>query len=102
MRIKGRAAEKPTPPASTPGMVVELRGSGNPDMRQYADVAEPKTVRVKSLKEAAAICMKYIEENELGAGNWGGEGGIVRENGKQIARIAYNGKIFTPDYPPLK
>ena len=60
---------------------VKLRGHGNPDHRQYADVASPKDVPVASLEDASKTCLAYIEKHELGMGNWVGEAGIVLENG---------------------
>ena len=61
--------------------IVKLRGHGNPDFRQFADVASPKDVPAASLEEASKTCSAYIEKHELGMGNWVGEAGIVLENG---------------------
>ena len=80
---------------------VKLRGKGNPDFRQYGDVALPEDVQVGTLEEASTVCRKYIEENELGIGNWVGDAGIVLEGRKQVARIGWSGKVFKPDYPKI-
>jgi len=51
-------------------------------------------ITVATLKEASEICSAFIEKNELGGGNW--TGGQVFENGKEIARVSYNGRIWEP------
>ncbi len=71
---------------------VILKSCGNPDYRQYAPISRKKTVKVKTLREAAAACVKYIDENDLGSGNWDG-GQILDATGKQFARVTYNGRV---------
>lgn len=58
-------------------------------------------VEVKDLKEASRICSSFIEENDLGAGNW--TGGDVYEGENIIARVSYNGRVWEPlPYPQCK
>lgn len=81
-------------------MYVLLRSVGNPDHGQNPD--EPLYgvpsgwVRVYALEEASNVVSAYIEEYDLGGGNW--NGGYVFESldlENQIAYISYNGRIWT-------
>lgn len=74
---------------------VTLKSAGNPDYGQNPDepISPEQQVEVYYLEEASRVCRKYIEEWNLGGGNWIG-GQVVTEEGKQIARIAYNGRII--------
>lgn len=79
-------------------MKVILSSIGNPDFRQ--DPTQPlfgcepcKTVPVSSLKEARDLCVKFINDNDLGSGNWNG-GQILDENEKVIALVSYNGRVW--------
>lgn len=82
---------------STKILKVKLTNVGNPDFRQ--DPTKPvwgtknKIITVKSLKEARDVCREYIEDNDLGSGNWTG-GQVYEMNNKQIAHISYNGRIW--------
>ena len=49
-------------------------------------------VEVNNLEEASETCKNWIHKYGLGSGNW--IGGQVYENGKQIARISYNGRAW--------
>lgn len=77
---------------------VELEASPNPDYsnnrRDNRGSVKIKPVRVKvsSFAEASKICQKYIDDNDLGGGNW--TGGAIYEDGKQIAYVSYNGRIW--------
>lgn len=76
---------------------VKLASVGNPDFRQHPGRSLPgvprKTVTVKTLQAASEACRKYISEHDLGGGNWAG--GDVYEGNTLIARISYNGRIWT-------
>lgn len=63
-----------------------LQGVGNPDFQQYADVA-PKKVGKDTIKNIKEIVLKYIEDWNLGSGNFVGkiEGDLY---------ISYNGRIW--------
>ncbi|QRM34780.1 hypothetical protein [Microvirga sp. VF16] len=77
---------------------VILDNCGNPDRGQDPSRRLPGTVRqVVSIADFAAAskaCRDYIEENDLGGGNW--TGGEIRENGKIVGRVAYNGTVWPP------
>lgn len=72
---------------------MKLRSMGNPDFGQYAPVSEPKVVKAETLKELRKACEDYIEEWNLGGGNWVDP--FVLENGKKIARFSYNGRLWS-------
>lgn len=79
-------------------MQVTLKHSPNPDIAGgywdgYAESGRARKVDVASVEEASKVCRAYIEHNDLGGGNW--TGGDVRENGKVIGKISYNGRFHT-------
>jgi hypothetical protein len=51
-------------------------------------------VAVDDFPAASKACRDYIEENDLGGGNW--TGGDIRENGKVVAKVSYNGTVWPP------
>ena len=71
---------------------LKLASVPNPDRDEWFSPAPTRYITVKSLKEASLKCRKYIEDFNLGAGNW--VGGQVSKNRKQVARISYNGRIW--------
>lgn len=76
---------------------VELSSVGNPDFGQDPDrplygAKKNKKVSVSSFEEASEVVNKFIHENDLGSGNW--SGGAIFENGKQIAHVSYNGRVW--------
>lgn len=88
-------------------MFVLLSSCGNIDFGQnpYESLYGVPTnlVEVPSLEEASAVCRNYIEQHELGGGNW--TGGFVFETNdyqNQIAYISYNGRIWTEGEYMLK
>jgi hypothetical protein len=78
---------------------VILSHASNPDIEggywgsrpDKGEISEP----VKTLAEASKVCRRYITENDLGGGNW--TGGKVVCNGKAVARVSYNGKVWALD-----
>ena len=77
---------------------VKLSSCGNsdfPEQRNIESLSPKKTVNVHDLKQASKVCRDYIEEYDLGGGNW--IGGQVFDGEKQIARISYNGRIWDLD-----
>lgn len=50
---------------------------------------------VRSLEEAITVCRNFIDDNELGGGNWSG-GQVSLVNGTPVAYISYNGRIWDP------
>lgn len=75
--------------------LVKLRGVGNPDFSQYADVANPKTATGKTLGEISTAARNYIGEWNLGGGNWPVTR-VFDSTGKVIAEISYNGRAWAP------
>ena len=75
---------------------VFLSSVGNPDHWQNPDVpvwgVPNKVAQVDTLEEASQKCLDYIEEYDLGGGNW--IGGYVQDGEKHIASISYNGRIW--------
>jgi hypothetical protein len=81
-------------------MELELSSEGNPDFGQNPNAplwgCEPnKVVKIKSLEQASVLCEKFIMNNDLGSGNW--SGGDIKENGRVIARVSYNGRVWKSD-----
>jgi Lar family restriction alleviation protein len=82
--------------------LVYMRGIGNPDFQQYADVALAEIKLVSSIKEAQSECQKYIAHHQLGGGNWytlesPQPGDVYDMTGKLVGRIEYNAKISKPE-----
>ncbi len=77
---------------------VILANAGNPDLGQCPDHAlfgvGSGKVSVTTLNDASQTCRKYIDENGLGGGNW--VGGDVTSDGKVVARVSYNGRVWLP------
>ena len=71
---------------------VFLRSVGNPDFAQYAPVSEPRRVIVNKLSEIRDACRSYIEQWDLGGGNW--PECPVRRDGKVVGRFSYNGRFW--------
>lgn len=79
-------------------MKVTLKSVGNPDFGENPNESvwgceDNKEVTVNSFKEASKVCSKFIEENDLGSGNWAG-GQIKDDSGKVIAFVSYNGRVW--------
>lgn len=73
-------------------MIVKLEAKSNPDHRDGISI-KATWANVSSLNEASAVCQKFISDNQLGSGNW--TGGDVKDNGVSVARISYNGRIWS-------
>jgi hypothetical protein len=78
-------------------MKVQLSSIGNPDFNQNPNMTlfgcEPnKSVEVKTFKEASDVCTKFINDNDLGSGNW--DGGQIFDGKKQVAYVSYNGRVW--------
>jgi hypothetical protein len=74
-------------------LVVSCASVGNPDHGQYAALSPKVKVPINSLKEASEACRKYIEEYNLGGGNW--SGGYVHDaKGKFVAYVGYSGRVW--------
>lgn len=69
----------------------------NPDFKNdsYNPIIKNKKIQVKSIAEAVKICKKFIDDNQVGSGNWyAADAGWIFQDGKKIARVAYNGRVF--------
>ena len=82
---------------------VRLSHASNPDvMGGYWSYQRPpkKKVDVQTLEEASKLCREYLDNNELGSGNW--TGGQVFKDKKQVALISYNGRVWAMDGSEIK
>lgn len=76
-------------------LTVKLSARGNPDFGQPRSIGvSTRTVEVADFAAASAACMEYIRAHDLGGGNW--TGGEVRDGGKVVARVSYNGRVWGP------
>ena len=78
---------------------VTLSACGNPDHNEnpYSNIVngieiESKTAKANSIEECQRLVCDYIEQNDLGAGNW--TGGKVSKDNEWIGYISYNGRYF--------
>ena len=83
--------------------IVELQAVPNVDYPKSSwrgSVSLKKKYKVvKNLKEAQRACRKYIEDNDLGGGNWTG-GNIYNDEGDIVGYISYNGRAWESyDFP---
>lgn len=77
------------------GFKVVLKSLGNPDHGQFfgSGVLSPTKARhCDSIEDCQSTVRKYIEDYDLGGGNW--IGGQVSCGTKHIGRISYNGKFW--------
>lgn len=94
------------PKPAGPLFAMKLASVGNPDMGQHhrEGVASPTIlVQADSLAALVAIHEAYVAVYDLGAGNMPrGSGDVYREN-VMVARVGYNGRVWTPEeYPNCK
>lgn len=74
---------------------VTLSSAINPDdcQREFVrPLIKEKRVSVCSLREARSVVLHFIDDNDLGGGNW--NGGKVYEEGKVVAHVSYNGRVW--------
>jgi hypothetical protein len=80
--------------------IVQLASLGNIDFGQDPRRSLPgvpkRRVRVDSLRAASTACRKYIEDNELGGGNWTGGDVIDAATKTVVAHVSYNGRVWNP------
>jgi hypothetical protein len=83
---------------------VELGAEPNPNhsLRSHEGTVKIKThkVKIKTLAEAQNKVRAFIEENDLGSGNF--TGGDLFSHGKKIGRVSYNGRLWTLNDEPMK
>lgn len=68
-----------------------LKSVGNPDFQQYASVSEPTWMGANTLEDVQKQVRNYIAFWNLGGGNW--VNSKLRQGGKVIGEICYNGRI---------
>ena len=75
---------------------VQLASVGNPDHGENPNRSIPGVpksfVPASTMANAAQICRDYIAKHDLGSGNWAG--GDIVENGKIVAKVSYNGRVW--------
>lgn len=73
---------------------VFLKAFVNPDFANQGFIKKikPKSISVNSLSEAKKVTQEFIDEYDLGSGNF--HRAPVYEGSKQIASISYNGRIW--------
>lgn len=76
----------------TPRYVMILRSVGNPDFQQFAPISEPAAIKGDSLIAMVQAAEEYREFWNLGSGNWVRP--EVRCEGKPVAWISYNGRLW--------
>lgn len=92
---------------SKPGkMFVQLASTIDPlryiqlsSNQQLEEVSKPHGClyyEVSSLCEARQLCLDYIQRLNLGGSGWAG-GRIIDENHNFIARISYNGRVWSDE-----
>lgn len=80
------------PAALTGTFTVNLSSVGNPDYGQYAPLSDPETVVADSLVAIGREVRRYIQEWDLGGGNWPMP--VIHHNGKPLCAISYNGRLW--------
>jgi hypothetical protein len=78
-------------------MKVLLSSVGNPDFGQNPNeqlwgAEGNRVVDIKTFEDAVVECILFINNNDLGGGNW--DGGDITDNGKLIAYVSYNGRVW--------
>jgi len=85
-------------------MKIVLEHAPNPDIRdggywEPCDCPERQELEVGDLSVAVMVMRGWIRRYGLGGGNMTRECGTVYDSGKAIARVSYNGRVWTPhDY----
>jgi len=86
-------------------LTITLGHHRNPDVPGgYRDIpvdpGRPRKVPVPSLADASRVALAYIDRNRLGGGNW--REAVVRDARERVvARVSYNGRLWSPDGAPM-
>lgn len=67
----------------------------------YQQVARTEKKPVNTLSEAVAVCKTYIDDWDLGGSTWTG-GQVYDINGKLVAYVSYNGRVWEQETAPGK
>lgn len=85
-------------------LYVILEHGPNPDFDggYHAEPRQPRVVerKVETLVEAREVFIKWRDWNQLGGGNMTRRSGSVYDGVDVIARISYNGRVWTPEEWP--
>lgn len=80
-------------------MTLIVKHAKNPDISggYWSKMHRPNNVQipVATIEDASEKCLNFIEEYDLGSGNW--LGGVVIEGNTPVAVISYNGGIWDKD-----
>ena len=71
---------------------IRLRSVGNPDHSQFAPISNPETVSANRLARIRAAVDRYIEEWNLGSGNW--PKCPVTRDGEPIGYFSFNRRFW--------
>lgn len=76
-------------------LVVVCSSVGNPDMRQDPDspISTEVLMPCDTFRTASKICRNYIDDWDLGGGNWAG-GQVYHPTKGLIAYVSYNGRVW--------
>ncbi len=55
---------------------------------------------VETLSDARDVFLKWIAANAFGSSDLSRNAGLVTDNGRKVARVSYNGRIWTPEKWP--
>lgn len=69
---------------------VLLSSCGNPDFQQFSPISAPTSVDVETIMEARTVCQEYIEQWNLGGGNWDNGRVVDNRTGKLVGSFSYN------------
>lgn len=82
-------------------LTLTLDSRGNPDFGQNPDQpvfgVPGGSMPVSSLREASRRAREYIEQHDLGGGNWTGGDVLDRRTGQLVAHVSYNGRVWRPE-----
>lgn len=89
---------------SISGYEVELEALPNPDFDRNSHEGTVRVkkhmVKVDSPEQASDVVRRFIDEHDLGSGNW--SGGNLHMNGKKVGYVSYNGRLWNNDGTPMK
>lgn len=77
--------------------VMVLTAEGNPDFKQYGPIAKSIIIGGQTSEELKSLTSEYIDNNELGGGNWGFPIIFEGENRTPVARMSYNRRLWEAD-----
>ena len=85
-------------------LTVTLSHAPNPDIdggywQEGNSSARRHVIPVTCFEAASVMCRQYIERNGLGGGNW--TGGSIERDGKKVAKVSYNGRIWDIEGKPI-